>query len=123
MPRGDRTGPMGLGTMTGRGAGYCAGFGMSGYSNVSPGLGFGAGFNWGRGLLCRGFSGGRRGWRNWFHATGLPGWMRFGGSAGPFQRPDTESEKQALRSQTQALQSELELLKKRLSEMEGSGGE
>lgn len=27
MPRGDRTGPMGMGPMTGRGAGYCGGFG------------------------------------------------------------------------------------------------
>jgi hypothetical protein len=117
MPRGDRTGPMGLGPMTGRGAGYCSGFGMGGYSNVLPGRGFGAGLGWGRGLWGRG--GGGRGWRNWFYATGLPGWMRFGGTA-PFQRPDPESEKQALRSQAEALQSELEFLKKRLSEMEGS---
>ena len=26
MPGGDRTGPMGMGQMTGRGAGYCAGY-------------------------------------------------------------------------------------------------
>ena len=32
MPGGDRTGPMGQGPMTGRGAGYCAGFGMPGYA-------------------------------------------------------------------------------------------
>jgi prefoldin subunit 5 len=49
--------------------------------------------------------------------------MRFGGTAAPFQRPDPESEKQALRSQAEALQSELELLKKRLSEMEGSAAQ
>jgi prefoldin subunit 5 len=49
--------------------------------------------------------------------------MRFGGSAAPFQRPDPESEKQALRSQAEALQSELEFLKKRLSEIEGSARE
>jgi hypothetical protein len=123
MPRGDRTGPMGLGPMTGRGAGYCAGFGMTGYSNVSPGRGFGAGFNWGRGLWCRGVGGGGRGWRNWFHATGLPGRMRFGGSVAPFQRSDPESEKQAFKSQAEALQCELEFLKKRLSQMEGSAQE
>lgn len=34
MPRGDRTGPMGLGPMTGGAAGYCAGFPIPGY--VSP---------------------------------------------------------------------------------------
>ncbi|NLV49386.1 MAG: DUF5320 domain-containing protein, partial [Clostridiales bacterium] len=33
MPRGDGTGPMGMGRMTGRGAGYCAGFAAPGYSN------------------------------------------------------------------------------------------
>ncbi|NMC44151.1 MAG: DUF5320 domain-containing protein, partial [candidate division Zixibacteria bacterium] len=73
MPRGDRTGPAGMGPMTGRGLGYCAGFGMPGYMNPAPGRGFGMGF--GRG---RGFGGGGRGWRHWYYATGLPGWMRFG---------------------------------------------
>lgn len=33
MPRGDGTGPMGMGAMTGRGAGFCAGFKMPGYIN------------------------------------------------------------------------------------------
>jgi len=33
MPAGDRTGPMGHGPMTGRGAGICAGFGVPGYTN------------------------------------------------------------------------------------------
>ena len=33
MPFGDRTGPAGLGPMTGRAAGYCAGFPMPGYMN------------------------------------------------------------------------------------------
>ena len=40
MPRGDRTGPMGFGPMTGRGAGYCAGFGMPGFMNPVGGQGF-----------------------------------------------------------------------------------
>jgi hypothetical protein len=94
MPGGDRTGPMGLGPMTGRAAGYCAGFGMPGYANPAPGRGFGMGFGRGRGLGGRGFGmgfgrgrglggcgfgGGGRGWRNMFYATGLPGWRRAGG--------------------------------------------
>ncbi|MDY0339666.1 MAG: DUF5320 domain-containing protein [Coriobacteriia bacterium] len=55
MPGGDRTGPMGQGSMTGRGAGYCAE--SSGAGNIPPrGLGRGAGF--GRGL-GRGFGRGR----------------------------------------------------------------
>ena len=33
MPRGDGTGPMGMGAMTGRGTGFCAGFKMPGYIN------------------------------------------------------------------------------------------
>jgi hypothetical protein len=64
MPGGDRTGPMGLGPMTGRGTGYCAG-------EPGPGSANGPG---GRG---RGFGGGggrrRRGRRNRFNATGLTG--------------------------------------------------
>ncbi|MGI6207796.1 MAG: DUF5320 domain-containing protein, partial [Anaerolineae bacterium] len=41
MPRGDRTGPQGMGPMTGRGAGYCAGYGVPGYANPVGGRGFG----------------------------------------------------------------------------------
>jgi len=42
MPFGDGTGPRGMGSMTGRGAGYCAGFGRPGFANPIPGRrGFG----------------------------------------------------------------------------------
>ena len=121
MPRGDRTGPMGMGPMTGRAAGYCAGFGMPGYANPAPGRGFGMGFGRGRGFGGRG---GGRGWRHMFYATGLPGWMRFGGYAAPYgyrvpyQKPDPEMEKQELKDEAEALQSELDFIKKRLSEIE-----
>jgi len=117
MPRGDRTGPMGMGPMTGRGAGYCAGSGMPGYSNPGFGQGFGMSFGGGRGFCGHGFGGGR-GWRHWFYATGLPGWARFGGYAAPYSQPDPKMEKQALKNQADALQSELDLVKKRLSEIE-----
>ncbi len=54
MPRGDRTGPWGAGPMTGRAAGYCAGYPVPGYMN--PGVGYGRGWRRGRG----------RGWgRGW----------------------------------------------------------
>jgi len=124
MPRGDRTGPMGLGAMSGRAAGYCAGYGMPGYANPVPGRGFGMGFGRGRGAGGRGFGGGGRGWRHMFFATGLPGWARCAGYAapygsfGPSQPPDPETEKQALKDQADALQSELDFIKKRLSEIE-----
>lgn len=119
MPGGDRTGPMGMGAMTGRGTGYCAGFGMPGYANPAPGHGFGMGY--GRG---RGFGGGGRGRRNMFYATGLPGWMRFGGYGAPYgyptpyQQANPEMEKQALKQQAEDLQSELDSIKKRLDEIE-----
>ena len=46
MPRGDGTGPRGMGPMTGRGAGYCAGFSAPGFMNPvggRMGLGLGRG--------------------------------------------------------------------------------
>ena len=104
MPRGDGTGPFGMGPMTGRAAGHCAGFDMPGYANPAPGRGRGMGFGRGR--------------RNWFCATGMPGWMRFGAYGVPYQRRDPEVEKQVLRNQAEALQSELDLIKKRISEIE-----
>ena len=67
MPRGDRTGPWGQGPMTGRAAGYCAGYSVPGFMNPVPGQGAGLGRGvWGRG----------RGYRNWYYATGLPYWAR-----------------------------------------------
>ena len=66
MPGGDGTGPGGMGPMTGRAAGYCAGYPTPGFSNPVGGRGFGG---WGRGR-------GGYGRRNWFFATGLTGWQR-----------------------------------------------
>jgi hypothetical protein len=59
-----------------------------------------------------------------FYATGLPGWMRYGGYGAPYgypapyQRPDPEMEKQALRNQADYLQSELDAIRRRLDEIE-----
>ena len=108
MPGGDRTGPMEMGPMTGRGAGYCAGYTSPGFNNDPA---------WGRSFGA-GFGRGGRGRRNMFYATGQPGWMRSGGYAMPYQKPDPEIEKQALKSQAEALQSNIDLIKKRLSELE-----
>ena len=49
MPGGDRTGPAGMGPMTGRGAGYCAGYSVPGYANPIAGRGFGGYGAFGRG--------------------------------------------------------------------------
>jgi len=112
MPRGDGTGPAGMGPMTGRAAGFCAGFNMPGYTNSGIGRGFGYGM--GRG----------RGFRHWFYATGLPGWVRFGGFNHPYayppsyQKPDPEIEKQTLQNQAEYLETELNEVKKRLAALE-----
>ncbi|MBN2076411.1 MAG: DUF5320 domain-containing protein [Dehalococcoidales bacterium] len=37
MPSGDRTGPAGMGPMTGRGAGYCTGYTWPGFLSRIPG--------------------------------------------------------------------------------------
>ena len=62
MPRGDRTGPSGMGPMTGRGMGSCASYPISDYADSSleqrngEWRGFGLGRKRGRGLgLGRGF--------------------------------------------------------------------
>jgi len=40
MPGGDRTGPAGMGPMTGRAAGFCAGYPVPGYMNPAGARGF-----------------------------------------------------------------------------------
>ncbi len=50
MPRGDGTGPGGMGPMTGRGAGFCAGYDRPGFLNPIGGR-LGGGFGWARGGL------------------------------------------------------------------------
>ena len=107
MPRGDRTGPRGMGPMTGRGMGYCAGAGAPGYAN----LGFGRGF------------GGGRGWRHQYYATGVPGWARYGYAPawgyGLYGQPMPEAqETELLKNQAQALKRELDAIAQRLEELE-----
>lgn len=54
MPWGDRTGPAGLGPITGRAAGYCAGYSVPGYANpYVRGWGMGMGRGWGPGFRGR----------------------------------------------------------------------
>ena len=107
MPGGDGTGPMGMGPMTGRAAGFCAGFPVPGYMN--PRFGFGAGFGRGRGFI------------RMYYLTGLPGWARFGypayypayGTAMP-----ASSEAEFLKNQAEFLGEQLKQVKERLSELD-----
>ncbi|HNY87925.1 MAG TPA: DUF5320 domain-containing protein [Candidatus Hydrogenedentes bacterium] len=112
MPRGDRTGPLGMGPKTGRAAGFCAGNDRPGFMNPA-----GGGMGFGRGAGCGGGRG--RGRRNMFLATGLPGWQRFG--AAPAVAPETET--QLLREQANALTTELEKVLRRLEALCPKAGE
>jgi len=123
MPGGDGTGPGGMGPMTGRAAGYCAGYGVPGYANPMPGRFWGRGFG-----LGRGWGGGGRGWRNMYYATGLPGWARAGWApawgtssawAVPWSAPQAtkEQETAALRQQAEYLGTALDQINQRLEEL------
>ena len=116
MPGGDRSGPRGMGPMTGRGAGFCAGSGAPGYANPMPRGGLGRG----RG----GQSQGGRGRRNMFWATGLPGWMRLGlggapSATGVSSGGAPEVEKQSLEQQAERLQAQLSQVQRRLGKLSG----
>jgi hypothetical protein len=119
MPKGDRTGPMGTGSMTGRGAGYCAGFGAPGYANTTV-RGFGRGPQRVSGSWGGGFGGAGRGWRHRFYATGVPGRAYFGRDWTSHAETDLSLEKQTLESRYEALKSELESIRRRLSDIEPS---
>jgi hypothetical protein len=114
MPGGDRTGPMGMGPRTGRGAGYCGGAG-----GAPSGSGFTS--RMGAAFLGRGRGRGGRGRRNMFYATGLPGWMRGGpGSVAPAEVPASEAERQSLQDQMEALQSQLDEVKRQLAQSDAA---
>ena len=107
MPGGDRTGPAGMGPMTGRAAGFCAGFGVPGYANSGRGRGF-----WGRG---RGMGRGR--------GYGWPAWS---GNVNPYAygaspiapQISVQQELEGLKGQAEYLEDTLDGIKKRIEELE-----
>jgi len=109
MPGGNGTGPAGMGPMTGRAAGFCAGTGMPGYANGVPGRGFGRGFGMGRGGSGRGGFG----FRNQFYATGLTGWQRAAGAI-------PQSDVGALKDQAKYLAETLADVQKRIEELDAA---
>jgi hypothetical protein len=120
MPFGDGTGPAGMGPMTGRAMGYCAGYPRPGYA--SPGFGYGGG--------GRGFGGRGHGWRHWYYATGMPGWMRAGWSGYGTNAPylssppagwSKDQETEMLKNQADDLRNALGEIEKRLADLESSG--
>ena len=127
MPRGDGTGPGGMGPMTGRGAGYCAGYSVPGFMNPMGGRGF---YGRGSGRVGYGF-GGRGsggGYRNWYRMTGMHGWQRFNmgmpawgtypqqySQYTPQMNPQQESD--MLKQEAKYLEEELNAIKQRLKDL------
>jgi hypothetical protein len=113
-----------MGPMTGRAAGYCAGYGVPGYMNPIPGRGF-----WGRGAG----RGGGWGRRNWYYATGMPGWARaargmpaWGGYGSGYvpptvpyaAAPSAQDQAEALKAQAEFLEQQLGDIRQAISELE-----
>jgi hypothetical protein len=101
MPGGDRTGPAGLGPMTGRAQGYCSGNTEPGYTNpgYGRGLGRGLGRGFGRGYWGRG-----------------KGFGRMGYYPEPFypRGPTREEEKTYLEKMVKGLEEEIKAIKERI---------
>ena len=100
MPRRDGTGPMGIGAMTGRGAGLC-------YNNA-----FGMRFQ----DRAFGGYGCQRGYRRQFNEIGIAGYLRRNNS---LNIPDMD-EKTYLTNQEIMLNNQLKLVKERLADMDDS---
>ncbi|MFA9466813.1 MAG: DUF5320 domain-containing protein [Velocimicrobium sp.] len=96
MPRGDGTGPIGMGAMTGRRAGLCNGV----IHNHD---------------LVRGFGryGCQRGYKRQFVQTGIPGYLRLG----YHQNIQDSEEKVYLEMQETRLENQLKSVKERLSNL------
>lgn len=111
MPRGDGTGPMGMGPGTGRALGYCAGFSVPGYMNPVPG----------RRFFVRpwGFAGRGRGFRHLFYATGLPYWARINPYITMYGQQPFYGQPQAYSPQV-SKEMEIEFLKREAEDLENA---
>jgi len=104
---------MGLGPMTGRAAGYCAGYNVPGFLNRPFGGGGGRGGH---------------GWRNRYYATGIPGWARGDWWSGPWAAgvqpaaPSPEQALAALKAQAQYYGEALADIERRIASLEKEAG-
>ena len=129
MPRGDRTGPEGRGSMTGRGAGYCAGNEAPGYANPTGRLGMGRGQSMGGGR-----GGGRGAGRGMGRGAGMGRGRGFGRGYYPdpgfgreyypdsrtipvYQEPSPEEERSYLENLLKTIESEMNDVKARIKEL------
>ncbi len=103
MPRGDGTGPMGMGPMTGRRAGFCAGTVAPGPMNA-PGM-FG-------GFGCR------RGGAGMMQGAGFQAGNQFAAQQGAQMNAMVGSEKEILTRQVDALEQQLQQVKQRMGNID-----
>ena len=99
MPGGDRTGPRGLGMMTGRGLGFCAGYPLAGNANqtwADTRRGRALGLGPGRGS----------GWCGWFDRANAPS-----------PKMDKQTEIGVLKVQAQELERVLKQISERLTDL------
>lgn len=99
MPQGDRTGPNGMGSRTGRALGYCAGYDSPGFTEGMH--------------MCRGHGFGRG--RGFGHGFGR-GFGRSMSKSDYIQEPTPVSKEQ----EKQMLEEELQELKQRIKEIESN---
>ena len=114
MPRGDGSGPAGMGPMTGRAAGFCAGYNAPGYMNPYGGR-MGGGFGRGRGRWW-GAPSPAAGWGTWSPPYG-------GYSYAPAPAYSAEQEKDTLQNQVKFFEDQLTALRNRIEELEGESSE
>jgi hypothetical protein len=110
MPAGDRTGPEGMGPRSGRGAGFCNGYGQPGYENMD----FARGYH-------RGRMAGRRRFQRWQRGPMHMGWGARGTFAGAYAPPapmTEEQEQEALKAEESWLQEQLDAVRSRLKKEE-----
>ena len=108
MPRGDRTGPRGIGPLTGRQMGFCAGYPSPGFLSPGPGYGMDRGMGFGKGF-GRGMGFGRgRGWSG----AGYGGYEAY-----PPPQFSKEDEMAYLETQAKEMKEELNQLKARMEEL------
>ncbi len=108
MPRGDRTGPIGMGPMTGRRMGFCTDSAAPDFMSSGPGYGMGRRMSFGRGFgQGMGFGRGRGWWR-----TGYGGYWNY-----PTPSFNREDEVAFLENQAKEMKGELNLIRTRLEEL------
>jgi len=118
MPGGDGTGPVGLGPMTGRRTGYCAGYSAPGYANTIPGRG--RGFGYGRGF-GRGRGRGRGFGREFDSGLGYP--YAYGNPYGVSSYPANVTPKEEadmLRAEAKVMQEEISAINQRVKDIEST---